>query len=200
MNKAEFLDALRGCLCGLPDGEVDDRLTFYGEMIDDRMEEGLSEEDAVSAMGSVEEVASQIMSEIPLGKIVKGRIKPKRKMSAWEIVLLILGSPIWLSLILSAFAVILSLYLSLWAVVVSLWATFASLVGSALGATVLGIVYAVLQNGYAGLALIGAGLVLAGLAILFFLLCRVATKGAVRLASKIVLGIKKCFVKKEGVR
>ena len=200
MNKAEFLDALRMRLGGLPDGEVDDRLIFYGEMIDDRIEEGLSEEDAVSAMGSVEEVASQILSEIPLGKIVKGRIKPKRRMSAWEIVLLILGSPIWLSLALSALAVILSLYISLWAVVVSLWATFASLAGSAFGAIVLGTGYAILQDGCAGLALIGAGLVLAGVAILFFLLCRAATKGAVWLAPKIVLGIKRCFVKKEGVR
>ena len=48
--------------------------------------------------------------------------------------------------------------------------------------------------------MIGAGLVLAGVAILFFLLCRAATKGAVLLAPKIVLGMKKCFVKKEDMR
>ncbi len=200
MNKAEFLDALRARLCGLPDGEVDDRLIFYGEMIDDRIEEGLLEEDAVFAMGSADEVAAQILSEIPLGKIVKERIKPKRRMQAWEILLLILGSPIWLSLALAAFAVIFSLYIALWAVVVSLWAIFGALAGSAFCGTAVGIAYAIFGNGYTGLALLGAGFVLAGIAILFLLGCRATTKGVVWLTPKIIFGIKKCFVKKEGAR
>lgn len=200
MNKTEFLDALRVRLCGLPDGEVDDRLIFYGEMIDDRIEEGILEEDAVSAIGSVDEVAAQILSEIPLGKLVKERIKPKRRMQAWEIVLLILGSPIWLSLALAAFAVILSLYAVLWSVVVSLWAVFGALAGSAFCGITVGIVCAAFENAVTGLAFLGAGFVLAGIAILFFLGCRAATKGVVWLTPKIILGIKKCFVKKEDVR
>ena len=48
MNKQEFLDALRERLSGLPSREVEDRLGFYGEIIDDRIEEGISEHDAVA--------------------------------------------------------------------------------------------------------------------------------------------------------
>ena len=49
MGKQEFLAQLRKGLQGLPQEDIEERLTFYSEMIDDRMEEGLSEEEAVSA-------------------------------------------------------------------------------------------------------------------------------------------------------
>lgn len=59
MNKQEFLAELQKGLSGLPQEDRDERLTFYGEMLDDRMEEGLSEEEAVAAVGSVEEIVRQ---------------------------------------------------------------------------------------------------------------------------------------------
>ena len=43
MNKQEFIALLRKGLSGLPQKELEERLTFYSEMIDDRIEEGLTE-------------------------------------------------------------------------------------------------------------------------------------------------------------
>ena len=97
MNKQEFLEQLRKGLSGLPQNDIEEGLTFYSEMIDDRMDEGLSEEEAVSAIGSVDEIVKQVVADIPLAKIAKESIKPKRRLSAGEIVLLALGSPIWFS-------------------------------------------------------------------------------------------------------
>ena len=51
MRKQEFLVQLRKGLSGLPQDEIEERLTFYEEMLDDRIEEGLSEEQAVLAVG-----------------------------------------------------------------------------------------------------------------------------------------------------
>ena len=82
MKKQEFLARLRKSLRGLPKNDVEERLTFYGEMIDDGIEDGLSEEDAVSRIGSVDEIARRTIADIPLAKIAKERIKPKRKLSA----------------------------------------------------------------------------------------------------------------------
>ena len=48
MNKQEFLDELRKGLCGLPSEDIEERINFYSEMIDDRMEEGLTEEESVA--------------------------------------------------------------------------------------------------------------------------------------------------------
>ena len=64
MNKQEFLSRLKNGLSALSEKELEERLTFYGEMIDDRIEEGLTEEDAVAAVGSVDEIIAQILSEI----------------------------------------------------------------------------------------------------------------------------------------
>ena len=66
MDKALFLDELRRRLSGLPQSDLDERLLFYSEMIDDRMEDGLTEEEAVAGIGSVDEIVEQIMAEIPL--------------------------------------------------------------------------------------------------------------------------------------
>ena len=54
MNKRDFIESLRAKLLGLPKQEVEERLAFYGEMIEDRKEEGLTEEQAVAAIGSVD--------------------------------------------------------------------------------------------------------------------------------------------------
>ena len=123
MTKLEFILALNERLKHLPQDEVKERISFYSEMIEDRMEEGLSEEDAVAAVGSIDEIAAQTKPEkAPASK------KQKRRLKAWEIVLLSLGSPIWLSLLIAAFAVALSLFVVLWALIICLWAVFAAFV------------------------------------------------------------------------
>ena len=198
MQKNEFLAGLRNHLSGLPQEDIEERLTFYGEMIDDRIEEGLSEEEAVRQMGSVDDIVRQTLAEIPLVKIVGRRVKSKRALRAWEIVLIAVGSPIWLSLIVAAFAVVLSIYATLWSVVISLWSVFAALVGSAIGGVASGILFVCLGNTAAGLAMISAGLVCAGLSVLSFFGCLAATKGSAWLTKNIAVGIKKLFIKKEG--
>lgn len=197
MTKQEFITALRARLSGLPRQEVEERLAFYSEMIDDRMEEGISEAEAVADVGSVDAIAEQILSDIPLSRIAKERIKPQRSIKTWEIVLLVLGSPIWLSLAIAALAVILSLYVVLWSVVVSLWAVFASLAACAFGGTFAGLALLFWGKGFTGLALLGMGLVCLGLAIFFFFGCKEATKGIVVLTQRIALGIKRSLVRKE---
>ena len=197
MNKQEFLTRLKQELSGLPKEDIEERLAFYEEMIDDRIEEGVSEEEAVLAMGDIEEIVSRIIADIPFIKIAKKRIKPDRRMKSWEIILLILGSPIWLSLLIVAFAIALSIYVSIWAIDISLWSVFASLIGGVLGGIGAGIVFMCTNNVYSGLIMIAGGLVCVGLAILMFYGCVATTKGLAIATKKIAIGIKNLFIKKE---
>ena len=71
MTKLEFLESLEKGLSGLPKNDIDERIAFYSEIIDDRIEEGLSEEDAVSKIGKIDEVISQIIADTPINKLVK---------------------------------------------------------------------------------------------------------------------------------
>ena len=139
MNKREFLDALDTRLSGFPRGDTEERISFYAEMIDDRVEAGLSEEEAVAELGTVDAVFTEILADTSLTRIVKQKLTPKRRLTAWEIVLLAVGAPIWASLLISVFAVAFSLYASLWALLISAFAVFASFVGGALGGAVLGL-------------------------------------------------------------
>ncbi len=196
MSKQEFLVQLRKGLSGLPKEDVEERLAFYCEMIDDRMEEGITEEEAVAAVGSAQEIVAQVVAEIPFAKIAKERIKSKRRLRVGEIVLLALGSPIWLSLGIAVFAVILSLYISLWAVIISLWAVFASFAACSIGGVAACVVFAVSGKGASGVAILAAGLVCAGLSVFSFYGCKATTKGMLILTKKMAVWVKNCFIKK----
>ena len=118
MDKNAFLDELREKLSGLPEEDIEERVAFYREMIDDRIEDGVPEEEAVEGVGTVDSVVEQIMSEIPLSKLVREKVKPKRSLKAWEIVLLVLGSTVWIPLLVAAAAVVFAVYIVIWAVVI----------------------------------------------------------------------------------
>ena len=197
MRKQAFLDQLRGRLGGIPEAELNERLTFYCEAIDDRVEEGLTEEEAVAAMGSVEEIAEQIIAEIPLSKLAKERIKPKRRLGVMAILLIILGSPIWLSLGIAAAAVMLSLYAVLWSLIASLWAVFAAVAVCTPGGIGAGALFACAGNVPALLSMIAGAMICGGAAIFLFFACLAATKGAARLTKETVVRIKRCFIRKE---
>ena len=121
MNKKEFMSKLKRRLSVLSKAEASERLTFYSEMIDDRIEEGLSEDEAVLAIGEVDDVAAQISAEAMHLKNtfgVKGMFKPQDKT---QTLLLFLGAPLWLPLLLAALAVAASVYIVLWSLVIVLW-------------------------------------------------------------------------------
>ncbi len=141
MNREEFLDELRHRLSGLPQEDIEEQIAFYEEMIADRMDEGMSEEESVSGIGLVEEIACQIMSEIPLTKLVKEKVRPKRSLRVWEIVLLVLGSPVWIPLAVAAVAVLLSVYAVLWAVVICVYAVDFSFAAGTLAGVVGAVTY-----------------------------------------------------------
>lgn len=197
MTKEEFLLKLTHKLSPLPWEEIEDRWKFYSEMIDDRMEEGLSEEEAVAELGSVEDIAAQILADVPLSALVKEKIKPKKRMKAWEIVLLILGFPVWFPLLLAAAVIVLALYIVLWVLVICVWAVFVSLAACAIGGIGSGVIFVTNGNASSGVAMIGAGLVCAGLAVFAFFGCHAATKGVVRLTKAVLLGVKRRLVRKE---
>ncbi len=62
MKKKEFLNALRKKLEILESSEVDDIITEYSGYIDEKMESGVSEENAVEAFGNLDELANDLLS------------------------------------------------------------------------------------------------------------------------------------------
>ena len=56
MKRVEFLKELKAQLWALPEADRQNSLDYYSEMIDDRMEDGLTEEEAVAAIGDLDEI------------------------------------------------------------------------------------------------------------------------------------------------
>ena len=199
MNKYEFLYKLEKKLDRLPRKEVNERLSFYSEMIDDLVEEGLTEEQAIDQIGSVEEIAEQITNDVPLGKIIVDKVKPKRKLSALEIILLIIGSPIWGAILISLFAVILSVYACLWAGIITLWAVGVCLPILAVACVVMCVITLISGNGTITLLFLSGSLISTGLSMLYYAAVKPITKGMAFLTAKPTKLIKNAFISKENI-
>ncbi len=197
MDKYDFLLALEERLEGLPEADRQSSLDFYAEMLDDLMEGGMTERDAVASLGSVDAIAEEILMDLPLPKLIKAKMKPKRRMRAWEIVLLAVGAPVWFPILIALAAVVLAVYLALWAVVFSLYAADLAFAVSAPAGVVTAILLFVQGEAAGGLLFLGAGLVLVGLTVLWLLLCNLTAKGMWQLGKLTLRGIKACFIRKE---
>ena len=187
MTKLEFILALNEKLSAYPKAEVQQRLSFYSEMIEDRMEDGLSEEEAVAAVGDVERIAAEIAAELTPEEAPKPPKPAPREWKTWVIVLLIVGSPVWFSLAVGAGAAVLSLYASVWAVIISLWAVFGALVTCGVCGIACGIGFAFGGYIFPGLAVVAAALVCAGLSILAFFGCKAVTDLTVTLTKRLFM-------------
>ena len=188
MTKERFLNELRRRLKGLPREDIDSRIEFYSEMIDDRIEYGLTEEEAIDEIGSVDDVVAQIAKDTPFMHLVKEKVKPKRKISAVEIILLIVCFPFWFPLAVMACVFIAVAYMLMWVGVIVTYAIEAGLIGTA----IYGLI-AIATTGF-NPAFIGITMVALGLAIVMAFACIAATKGSFRLTKRVLLSIKKKIV------
>ena len=116
MDKTQFCALLGNKLKPyLSPKEMYKTLNFFEEMIDDRIDEGLSEEEAVSQLGDINIIVDQILDEHNIGKKqtkLVWRFIP-RELGFINIVLLF---PAWItifSLVVSLFIVILSIIFSI---------------------------------------------------------------------------------------
>ena len=197
MRKEEFLSELKDKLTGLKSEDLGERLAFYSEIIDGRMENGETELEAVAGLGSVDDVVAQIMSEIPLSKLVREKVRPVGTIPPWVIVLLVLLFPVWFPLLIAALTVVLSLFVALWVIVGAVFVVDLALIIAAVFSTLAAFPVFLTGNRFMALFLLGAGLACFGMTILVFLLGTLVTKCALWLSRSAVFGIKSLFIGKE---
>lgn len=194
MSKKEFLNQLRNGLFGLPKDDIEEHINFYSEMIDDRIEDGLSEEEAINQIGTVNEIIEQILSETSITKLVKEKVKPKRALKGWEILLIILGSPIWFSLGIATLSVVFTGYIFIWSLIISICAVTFAFGVSSLAGFIMGIMYLAKGDMSLVLAMLGIGFIFSGLTILLSLVIKKVIRLTVKLTSAMTMGIKSLFI------
>ena len=195
MTKQLFLNELAAALHSLPREERYRTLGYYDELIDDRMEDGQSEEDAVASLGEPQQVAREILGEEePAPSTSRGR-------KVWLIVLLVLGFPLWGSLLLTAAILLLCVYICLFLPVFLLGVlALAFLAGALIG--VVGTPFLIVDVGLltgglpAGLFQLGLSVALLGLAVLSALGFYFTGKATVKAGRAIWRWIRRSFAKK----
>ena len=199
MSRDAFIGELRHRMAGLPQETVERTVEYYGELIADSMEDGLTEEEAVARLGSLDEIVANVVKDTPLTQIVQTRVQEKKAkgVSGWVILLLVLGAPVWLPVLIAVLAVLFALFIALWAVVIALWAVVAAVILTGLVALVAGVVELCRLHLPQGLVLLGGGLVCLGLCALLYLLMKLITVGTVKLCKWLWVGIKSLFVGKK---
>ena len=191
MKKEQWLKQLGSMLKGVPEEDKKASLDYYSEMIDDRMEDGMTEEQAVASLGDINAVAAEIKGNSGQTQTMP-EVKQKkfRKFTTMEIVLLIVTFPLWISLLAVAF----SLYVTVIAVMISLYTVPFSMIAAGIGAAVA---FPFVVSGQLNIALfiLGAGLIMIGLSIFFIIWLNRLSKLLIKLNAKLFRAIKSFFVR-----
>lgn len=187
MTRNEFISSLSARLNSIPEAEKNKALDWYSELICDRMEE-MPEADAVSGIGSVDEIADEILSQYRQnttavhssdGTEPQSRRSPDKGVNtALVIFAAVVLSPIWLPLLITGLSLALVAVLLVWCAVV----TVGVMLVSAAAVGVVGLVYGfwalfVINPAY-GLLVLGTALISAGLTLALIPLIVVTVKGA----------------------
>lgn len=124
MTTKEFLRILTREIDVLPAMEAQRAITYYRELIEDRIEDGMSESEAVASMEDISVIAQQILSEHEDGlKNTKTITKECVEHSEiWRKVLIICTSPLWISLLLTFILMVFSIYLLIWCMIFTIYA------------------------------------------------------------------------------
>jgi len=194
MSKEEFLGSLNRLLKSLGKSEREKSLSYYNEIIDDYMEDGYTEEEAVEQIGPPGQIAQEILEEqqtqmkTPMSRGMKGLIA----------VLLVLGFPLWGSLVLAGFCLVLSAVLLVLSAYIVIWCIpictgAVSVAGLILSVVSMGgAAVIIFQNSAAGVIQLGVGMSSAGIFILTGLLTWILGKYFVKVTvrfSKWLAGI-----------
>lgn len=112
MNRVEFIGILSVELAALKRVEREKFITYYEEIIDDYMENGFDEEAVIEKIGNPKVIAKNILSEQDTVDIKV----PLTNSKVINMILLILGFPLWGSLVFAGLMVVLSGVIVIWCI------------------------------------------------------------------------------------
>ena len=195
MKKEKFLSELRSKLKGLPKDDLESRLSFYEEAINDRISCGKSEEEAVEDLGSVDTIVEEIADQTPYFTLVKEKRRLRRKLSLATVLLLIIGFPLWFPIALVGFVLALVLYVVLWILI--LVPGIASIASLGYGVICLIAMFANIASGDPYLIYLGVGIGSIGVGIMLIPAAIYSVKGFIKLTRLIFIRRKTKLIKRE---
>lgn len=197
MTKCEFIEQLISKCKNLPEAEITRAVQYYSESIDDRMEDGMTEEEAVASLGSIDAAVMSITDNASIFDIVYERTKnahKKSKMPVLWMIFVICTSPIWIPLTLAFLAIVFCVYICIWSVLVALFACVFSFAAVGAVGIPFGFFFCFSLSPSTGGILIGLSLTAVGIFMILLKPTILLTKGILKLTLVISRSIKKMFI------
>ena len=189
MTRQEYLAELRRALSELGTDEVERTCAFYEEMIDDRIEAGLGEEEAVAQMEPPAEAATRIMDEVPAVPRALAHAQATRRTGCGTVALwaaVIVGSPLWASVLLAALSFVLCGIIVLCLPVVIAWVFSVALLLCVPVSIFAAGCAAIAGIGTIALVDLGIGLGMGGIGLLMLIVALFVTRFFIRLLGRFV--------------
>ncbi len=184
MNKEQFFNELNKLLKALPEKERNKANTYYNELINDHIEDGMAEEIAIEKLGDIQSIADEILSDNGIN--TDNGIKTNKGSSVGSNILigtlLVLGFPLWGSLLLAGALLLLSFYIILFCPIILFGSIAIAFLASSILCTVTAL-FIFLENIPYGIFQLGAGIIVFGLSIIFGWLLVSTTKSIFKLYS-----------------
>ena len=194
MNKSEYLDSIRSKLAGLPEKDINSAIEYYEEAIEDRIEDGLTEEQAIKAVGTPEEIAEKILMDSSIPKLITAKAKPQRTLKGWEIALIIIGSPLWIIIGACLLIVFLSVILTLFWVMLAIICCVVGIIVGSLGGIAASIAQLFTGGGASSVAMLGICIMLLGVGVLLVVPVKAALTGLWELIAKFIRWVKRKII------
>lgn len=189
MSKSIFIDTLRELLEPLNKEESDKFISYYEEIIEDYKESGLTEQEVIDKIGSPQSIANDILSEQDSINIPSSNSKILNK------ILLILGFPLWGSLLLTAVLLILSVYIVILCIPFTTGVSSIAFFGAAL-VSILGSPFMIFDTLNVGVVQLGLGVSSIGISILLGFITIYLSKNIIGITKDLTFKVLKSFKKK----
>ena len=165
MNKTDFMLQLNNALhkAHVPQNEARDAVQFYAECVDERVEDGATEAEAIEGLGSIDSIVESVVADLPKAARGIGRLDSGNK--ALKVILLVLTFPVWGSILVSLALVAAALIAVLWSLLAAAAALWIACITAGLAGIAALVHGAANGAGQAGALGFGIGIALSGLAV-----------------------------------
>ena len=162
MKKNEFLNSLKSRLKAFNESEVKSIMDFYDELIEEKKENGLSEEEAIASFGDMNSIVNKVSADLVLTRSNNQTSNPAKN---FLIILGICASPILIPIGIALSAVVFSLIVVVFSLLISFLVS-----GIAVLVALIPMVISMIMSGTApSIIIMAVGMCLVACAILTYL-------------------------------
>lgn len=162
MKKIEFLQTLRERLKAFQKSEVQSIIDYYEELIEEKKETGIKEEEVIASFGSIENIIPKVTADLVFTRSSTQQTSPLKNF--W-IILGICASPILIPIGIALGAIVFSLVIVVFSLLISLLASEVAIIVS-----LIPMVISMIVSGTDfSIIILTIGLCLIAIAILFYL-------------------------------